>query len=136
MLQDKIQVAARIPKELHDACTTKYGNITNAIVTGLNLSLLEATENNCLTNENVISDLELEINSNKITIQELQEQIKILTIKDTDFRERIEEKNQYIESLKKELEFNQETHRNYMMQVQTLIKQKAIETKKPFWKFW
>jgi hypothetical protein len=82
MLQDKIQVAARIPKELHDACTTKYGNITNAIVAGLNLSLLEATENNCLTKENVISDLELEINSNKITIQELQEQIKILTIKD------------------------------------------------------
>jgi hypothetical protein len=57
----------------------------------------------------------------------------------TNFKERIEEKNQYIESLKKELEFNQETHRNYMMQVQTLIKQKAIETpgvKKPWYKFW
>ena len=46
---------------------------------------------------------------------------------------------QYIESLKKELEISQETHRNYMLQVQTLINQKAIETpgaKKPFWKFW
>lgn len=141
MPQDKIQVAARIPKDLHDACTTKYGNITNAIVTGLNLSLEEATENNCLTNKNVISSLESEIESNGNVIQELKEQINELTIKNTshaemvtNFKERIEEKNQYIESLKKELEFNQETHRNYMLQVQTLIKQKAIETKKPWWR--
>jgi chromosome segregation ATPase len=157
MSQDKIQVAARIPKELHDACTTKYGNITNAIITGLNLSLAEATENDCLTNENVlqkrINDLEVEIKSNSNVIQELNEQIKInvenlkeLTIKDAshtemaiNFKERIEEKNQYIDSLKRELEISQETHRNYMLQVQTLINQKAIDVpgvKKPWWQFW
>ena len=156
MLQDKIQVAARIPKELHDACTTKYGNITNAILTGLKLSLEDATENKCKTNENVlqkrISDLEVQRKSNNDNILELKEQIKInvenlkeQTIKNathieiaSNFKERIEEKNQYIESLKKELEISQEMHRNYMLQVQTLINQKAIDVgnKKPWWKIW
>ena len=156
MPQDKIQVAARIPKELHDACTTKYGNITNAILTGLKLSLEDATENKCQTNENVlqkrISDLEVQRKSNNDNILELKEQIKInvenlkeQTIKNathiemtSNFKERIEEKNQYIESLKKELEISQEMHRNYMLQVQTLINQKAIDvgSKKPWWKIW
>jgi len=51
----------------------------------------------------------------------------------------IEEKERHIETLKRDLENSQETHRNYMMQIQTLITQKQIEVpgaKKPWWRFW
>ena len=54
-------------------------------------------------------------------------------------RARSEEMERHNETLKKELEISQETHRNYMLQVQTLINQKAIEApgaKKPWWKIW
>ncbi len=54
-------------------------------------------------------------------------------------RARLEELEKHNGTLKKELEISQETHRNYMMQVQTLINQKAIEApgnKKPWYKFW
>jgi chromosome segregation ATPase len=47
--------------------------------------------------------------------------------------------NDHITTLKKELEDIKNMHTNYMMQVQTLINQKAIEapgTKKPWWRFW
>ena len=56
-----------------------------------------------------------------------------------ELRARHEESGKHIETLKKELENSQETHRNYMMQVQTLINQKAIEapgTKKKWWNLW
>ncbi|MCO5382658.1 MAG: hypothetical protein NHB15_11655 [Methanosarcina barkeri] len=56
-----------------------------------------------------------------------------------ELRARYEESGKHIETLNKELENSQETHRNYMMQVQTLINQKAIEApgaKKPWYKFW
>ena len=54
-------------------------------------------------------------------------------------RARSEEMERHNETLKKELGISQETHRNYMLQVQTLINQKAIEApgaKKPWWKIW
>jgi hypothetical protein len=47
----------------------------------------------------------------------------------------IEEKERHIETLKRDLKNSQETHRNYMMQIQTLITQKQIEApgaKKPW----
>lgn len=59
---------------------------------------------------------------------------------------RVEELKDYNETLQKELDNAgqreqdlKEKHRNYMLQVQTLINQKAIEapgTKKAWWKFW
>ena len=45
----------------------------------------------------------------------------------------------YNGSLKKELEDLKAIHNNYMLQMQTLINQKAIEApgaKKPWWRFW
>jgi molecular chaperone GrpE (heat shock protein) len=54
-------------------------------------------------------------------------------------KSRLEELEKHNETLKKELEISQETHRNYMMQMQTLINQKVIEApgaKKPWWRFW
>jgi predicted RNase H-like nuclease (RuvC/YqgF family) len=51
----------------------------------------------------------------------------------------IEEKDRHIESLKGELTDIKSMHNNYMLQMQTLINQKAIEApgaKKPWWRFW
>ena len=51
----------------------------------------------------------------------------------------IEEKDKHIGTLQKELENITNMHNNYMMQMQTLINQKAIEVpgaKKPWWRFW
>ena len=56
-----------------------------------------------------------------------------------ELKARIEEKEQHIETLKKELENISQMHNNYMLQMQTLINQKAIEApgaKKPWWRFW
>ena len=70
-----------------------------------------------------------------------------------ELQARLEEKEKWIielqnhnETLKKELDNAgqdkddlKETHKNYMLQIQTLINQKAIEapgTKKPWWQFW
>jgi hypothetical protein len=70
-----------------------------------------------------------------------------------ELQARLEEKEKWIielqnhnETLKTELEKAgqdkddlKETHKNYMLQMQTLINQKAIEAqgaKKPWWRFW
>jgi hypothetical protein len=45
----------------------------------------------------------------------------------------------YNDSLKKELEDLKSMHNNYMLQMQTLINQKAIEApgaRKAWWRFW
>jgi hypothetical protein len=52
---------------------------------------------------------------------------------------RVEELQDHNETLKKELEDYKKMHNNYMLQVQTILNQKAIEapgTKKPWWRFW
>lgn len=58
----------------------------------------------------------------------------------------LEERNKYISSLKEhnnalqsEVEHLRELHNNYMLQMQTLINQRAIEApgaKRPWWKIW
>ena len=52
---------------------------------------------------------------------------------------RVEELQDHNETLKKELEDYKKMHNNYMLQVQTILNQKAIEapgTQKPWWRFW
>ena len=117
MPPEKIQVSARISKELHDKCIQLYDNMTTAIITGLEMAC-KSSENNCNIDEN---NCNIGENSNK------------------ELNALLEEKDRHIETLKKELEISQETHRNYMLQMQTLINQKAIEApgaKKPWWRFW
>jgi hypothetical protein len=63
-----------------------------------------------------------------------------------ELRAQAREQREHIETLKAELEKSnhdkedlKETHKNYMIQMQTLINQKAIEapgTKKSWWRFW
>ena len=56
-----------------------------------------------------------------------------------DLLERINDLQAHNETLVKELEDIKSMHNNYMMQMQTVITQRAIEApgaKKPWWRFW
>jgi hypothetical protein len=159
MPEDKIRVSARIPKELYDICLQRYDNITNAINAGLEL-LRAQSEDEMKTDEDTrqqnkdisgqnedkrqsVNDSRLHNEDERHTAEDVsiggdtQELRARLEEKD----KQIEEKDRHIETLKKELDVSQETHRNYMLQMQTLINQRALEPpaaekKKPFWKFW
>ena len=68
-------------------------------------------------------------------------QVKTVTVEGEifDLKARVEEKERHIESLKSELDNLRSVHNNYMLQMQTLINQKAIDApgaKKPWWRFW
>jgi molecular chaperone GrpE (heat shock protein) len=57
----------------------------------------------------------------------------------TELKVRSEELEKHNETLKKDLENLQNLYNNYMLQVQSLINQKAIEApgaKKRWWQFW
>jgi len=130
MPEDKIRVSARIPKELYDVCLQRYDNITSAINAGLELLSFQS-EDKTKTNEDNLktsedrSSRQNEDSNRQGDIQEL--------------KARVEEKDRHIESLKGELDNLRSVHNNYMVQVQTLINQKAIEapgSKKRWWRFW
>ena len=130
MPEDKIRVSARIPKELYDVCLQRYDNITSAINAGLELLSFQS-EDKTKTNEDNLktsedrSSRQNEDSNRQSDIQEL--------------KARVEEKDRHIESLKGELDNLRSIHNNYMVQVQTLINQKAIEApgaKKHWWRFW
>ena len=72
-------------------------------------------------------------------ILEDKEKTKEGTDKAAILQARNEELEKHIETLKKELEDLKSMQNNYMLQMQTLITQKAIEApgaKKPWWRFW
>jgi len=98
-------------------------------------------ENNCKT---ITKEFKAQLEEKDKRIKELQNNNEIL-IKQLEKKEpdlqlvRIKDLQEYNETLKKELEDYKQMHNNYMLQVQTIINQKAIEaqrTQKPFWKFW
>lgn len=88
-----------------------------------------------------IESLKLEINRLKTDLQRNTENGEIIQL-----QARVEDLKGHNETLKKELEKAaqekenlQNIYNNYMLQMQTLINQKAIEApgeKKPWWKLW
>jgi chromosome segregation ATPase len=159
MQQVKKSVTARIPIELYDKCNQQYENMTDAIIAGLDI-LCNQSKSDCKTDVIDISNLNIQLEEKTARIQDLQNHNDILKREFENFKNketgsketlhsyesRLEEKNFRIidlqahnETLKKELETLQNMHTNYMLQVQTLINQKAIESpgaKKPWWRFW
>ncbi len=148
MLKPKVMVSARIPKELSTFCLQHYENMSIAINTALELLRDQESiqnENNCIQNENICKqDQEGELNGLQEQIISNDENYKEII---NGYKVRIEERDQYIETLKRELEKAhqdkdniQNIYDNYMRQMQTLIQQKAIEVpgdkKKPWYKFW
>jgi hypothetical protein len=88
-----------------------------------------------------IQALKVEIERLNISLREAPDPVELaqLRARYEEKDKQIDEKNRHLETLKTELGNTQETHRNYMMQMQTLINQKSIEapgSKKPWWRFW
>jgi len=117
----KKKCSALIPQSLLTAIEDKgRWNQTEAIIKGLECLLLEDRE--------------------KITEDTGEDEQKIRE----EYERIIEEKDKHIETLKSEItqatkdkEYLQETHKNYMIQVQTQINTRLIsEDKKPWWKIW
>lgn len=122
MSDETKRIGARVPVSLLDKlCDAGYDSHTEAILKGLELLITQAKPSlTCETKEN-----NSETTEHKNKIESLGVENRLLT--------------EHIDTLKKELEISQETHRNYMMQMQTLINQKSIEApgaKKSWWKFW
>ena len=131
MPPEKIQVSARISKELHDKCIQLFDNMTNAITTGLEMTC-NANENNCKTSEN-------KCNTNENTCKTDENNSKTNENSNNELKALLQEKDERIRELQKDKETIQNLYNNYMLQMQTLIKQRSIEApgaKKPWWRFW
>jgi chromosome segregation ATPase len=144
MPEDKIRVSARIPKELYDVCLQRYDNITSAINAGLEL-LSSQGEDKTKTNEDNLKtseDIGRQNEDERQTSEDSSSRNNEDSNRKGDIQElkaRLEEKDRHIESLKSGLDNLRSVHNNYMVQVQTLINQKAIEApgaRKPWWKIW
>lgn len=142
MSQGRIQVSARISKELYDKCIHLSDNMTCAINTGLELLCKQSENNNeniCNTSENSNGELmarveekDSRIEDMKLQVQALYEQLRI---KD----EQLQVKDNQIEKL------NENMHKQ-AVHIQTLIQENSklnmkllpetIEVKQPWYKFW
>ena len=125
MPPEKIQVSARISKELHDKCIQLYDNMTTAIITGLETAC-KSNENNCKTDEN---NCKTDENSNK------------------ELSALLEEKDRHIEYLKGQITVKDQQLDKQAFSLQSVIQENSRlnvkllpeapgEKKKPFWKFW
>lgn len=150
------KVNAWIPDDLYSKVDDlNYRTWTEAIVKGLEMlvgstekiqsetdKVQESTKNSTLDN------FEVQISPHQSTLDDSEVQ-GVRTENDGELRElrvKVVEQREHIETLKTELEKSgqreedlKKTHRNYMLQVQSLINQKAIEApgaKKSWWRFW
>ena len=122
--EEKIRVNARIPKSLYDFICLEYDNVSQAIYIGLE-NLRDSKTGGYHTDTGIQDDIRPDIQVLTARLEETERVISIL-------QEELDKAGQDKENLK-------ETHKNYMLQVQTLINQKAIEApgnKKPWWQFW
>ena len=125
MTGKKKRINAVIPEELYIKISESGYSLTEAIIKGIEL---------VLENKKGLKETQ-EYDNKQPMLEEL-----------THLRTKSEELVAHNETLKRELEKAgqdkediKKTFDNYMVQVQTLINQKAIEApgeKKPWWRFW
>jgi len=150
MVEAKITACAKVPKELYDASIQKYTKISVAIIAGLELLRENDSIQNCILNQDgsipnqdgSIPNQDGSIPNQSDSILDEGAQLEENSILKAD-NERLQEVNEIlranIEELKKDKDTIQNLYNNYMLQMQTLINQKAIEApgaKKPWWRFW
>jgi hypothetical protein len=148
MQQQKKSVTARIPQDLYDKCNQQYDNMTDAIIEGLELLCNTDRKTGVISVELLHEEKDKKITELQSQIETLEENLRNKEPNNLQVYEaRLEEKEfritdlqSYNESLKKELEDNKQMHNNYMLQMQTIINQRAIEApgakKKRFWEIW
>lgn len=121
MAGDKKRINAYIPITLHERVERAGYGITEAITEGLEL-LLHNNEQN------------VSIDMLQAEIAELKEQLR--SAPNPGYLAELQEHNS---TLKQDLQDLKAMHNIYMLQVQSLINQRAIEApnpKKQWWKFW
>jgi FtsZ-binding cell division protein ZapB len=121
MAVDKKRINAYIPITLCEQVEKAGYGITEAITEGLEL-LLHNNEQN------------VSIDMLQAEITELKEQLR--TAPNPEY---LTELHAHNDTLKQDLQDLKAMHNNYMLQVQTLINQKAIEAPNPkrqWWKLW
>ena len=139
MVDSKITACAKVPKELYDFSIQKYTKISVAIIAGLELLRDKDNIQNGIQSQKSIQS-SIPNQSDGIRDEGVQsESGSILKAEN----ERLQEINEIllvnIEELKKDKDTIQNLYNNYMLQMQTLINQKAIEApgaKKSWWRFW
>lgn len=146
MPEEKRKISVWVPDALYDSVLQAgYTSPTQAVIQGFEALVQTQSEESLeAVKEQMqairgqmqaeIDNLKIEIIRLNTSLQEAPDPKEVI-----ELRARHEESGKHIETLKKELENSQETHRNYMMQVQTLINQKAILApgdKKKWYKFW
>jgi dynactin complex subunit len=128
MTDETKRIGARIRVSLLDELQRAgYDSPTEAIQKGLELLVHESSSVSRETAGDICEtiDTSCETSEYKKEFESMHSENRLL--------------NDHIATLKKELEDIKNMHTNYMMQVQTLINQKAIEApgaKKPWWRFW
>jgi hypothetical protein len=144
MNEEKRRVNAYITNELYTRVIQSGYGITDAIIQGLECLMSHQGEIKSGGNENILELQEALIKELQDRIKEMQEVMDPMEL--GQLRIKSEELEKHNKTLKKELENASQReqdlksmHNNYMMQMQTLINQKAIEApgaKKPWWRFW
>jgi predicted RNase H-like nuclease (RuvC/YqgF family) len=142
----KIMVSAKIPVILHDSmleaiARNQFKDKTSCITEAIEKLLHHTRQEPLGISQNVRQNLQDEINRLQCALQDTPDKLEYskLQAKVEEKDKQIEEKDKHIGTLQKELENITNMHNNYMMQMQTLINQKAIEVpgaKKPWWRFW
>jgi len=148
----RIPVNAKIPKGLHDSMLVaieegKYKDKTTCIIEALE-KILHNTQQETLINTEILQSKEIEIQNLEFTLQTKYAEIEKLQdvlhkapdpMEFMQLHTKSEELHAHNETLKKELDDIKNLYNNYMIQMQTLINQKAIEApgaKRPWWRFW
>ncbi len=104
----------------------------------LNDQLIEYTKQ-IVEYKNNIKEYKMELTEFKNNIEEYKREIIEYSMRIESLHAEDKIIKEYNTTLKQELEDTKELHRNYMLQMQTLITQKQIEApgvKKPWWRFW
>jgi hypothetical protein len=147
------KISAWIPHEMYDKLVSVgYSSPTEAIISGLNLLLKESggvqfpasgVQEGTLSDTWGTQEDSAESRELRARVEELQDHNETLKAeldkagkREEDIKEihRIE-----LERTERDKEAIQNLYNNYMLQMQTLINQKAIEApgaKKPWWQFW
>jgi TolA-binding protein len=144
MNEEKRRVNAYITNELYTRVIQSGYGITDAIIRGLECLMSHQGEIKMDGNEDILELQEALIRELQDRIKDMQEAMDPMEL--GQLRIKSEELEKHNETLKKELESASQReqdlksmHNNYMMQMQTLINQKAIEVpgiRKPWWRFW
>jgi chromosome segregation ATPase len=162
MQKERIQVSARIPKDLYDNCIQLHGNITTAINTALEI-LISRSENTFDKNENgdrkhtmkegIVKTAENESNANENRLNSIENSHGELKARIEEKDSRIEDMREQVKALYDQLhtkdnqieQLNENMHKQ-AVHIQTLIQENSklnikllpenSEIKKPWWKFW